>query len=69
MGLTGGLTWAQTVVLRRGKDAIRVLTTFVIPRIAGDIRTAGKVSRDKKELKISLYELGYIKEEELSEIY
>ncbi|MBO4824408.1 MAG: hypothetical protein J5487_03330 [Lachnospiraceae bacterium] len=36
---------------------------------AGDIRTAEKVSRDKKELKISMYELGYIKEEELREIY
>ena len=46
-----------------------LLTTFVIPWIAGDIRTAEKVSRDKKELKISLYELGYIKEEELREIY
>ncbi len=46
-----------------------LLTTFVKPRIAGDIRTAEKVSRDKKELKISLYELGYIKEDELCELH
>ena len=46
-----------------------LLTAFIIPAIAGDVRTAEQVSRDKKELKISLYELGYIKEEELREIY
>ncbi len=48
--------------------AVFLLTAFVVPAIAGDIRTAEQVSRDKKELKIGLYELGYIKEEELREL-
>ena len=42
-----------------------LLTAYVIPAIAGDIRTAEQVSHDKKELKIGMYELGYIKEDEL----
>lgn len=52
-------------MINAGFLAVFLFTAFVIPAIAGDIRTAAQVSRDKKELKICLYELGYIKEEEL----
>ena len=42
-----------------------VLAAFVIPAIAGDVRTAEQVWREKKELKLSLFELGHIGEDEL----
>ncbi len=43
------------------------LAALVAPEIAGDIRTAEQVHNDSKELRIGLYELGYLQEEDLQQ--
>ncbi len=43
------------------------LAALVAPEIAGDIRTAEQVHNDNKELRIGLYELGYLQEEDLQQ--
>ena len=45
--------------------AVFIVAAFAVPAIAGDIRNARQVEHDRKELRINLYELGYINEAEL----
>ena len=45
-----------------------LLFTILMPAIAGDTRTAEEVCNDRKELKIALFELGHITEDELREL-
>ena len=45
--------------------AVFIVAAFILPAIAGDVRTARQVWHDKKELKIKLFEMGYIREIDL----
>ena len=42
-----------------------LIAGLALPAIAGDVRTAKQVWHDKKELKIKLFEMGYIREIDL----
>ena len=42
-----------------------IISAFLLPAIAGDIRTAAQVSHDLKETRIELFEMGYLREHEL----
>ena len=44
---------------------IFLIFAIAIPLIAGDTRTAEQIHRDRRELRINLFELGLIDEEEL----
>lgn len=46
---------------------IFIVVAFVIPAVAQDIRTAEELARNRKELKITLFEIGLIEEKELHE--